>query len=145
MPTEANVTNLVRFFQKADRGGLAFAWEPTAAWPEKVVWTALPGAAPDPMPQDPFEPRPPTAHGVVYFRLTGKSGYSYRYTDADLQAAGGLVRRQNDGLLPVQQRQHVGRRPAAGGDPGRGTGVGWRSCQRALEVALAPAVTRERD
>jgi uncharacterized protein YecE (DUF72 family) len=83
-PTEQNITNLVTFFQKAERAGLAFAWEPTVAWPEKVVWKLCQGLRLV-YAQDPFASRPPTANGVVYFRMSGKSGYSYRYTDADLK------------------------------------------------------------
>jgi uncharacterized protein YecE (DUF72 family) len=83
-PTEQNITNLVTFFQKADRGGLALVWEPTVAWPEKAVWKLCQGLNLV-YAQDPFASRPPTANGVVYFRMSGKAGYTYRYTDADLQ------------------------------------------------------------
>ena len=69
VPTRANITNLVRFFAEADRGGLAFAWEPAVAWPEKVVWTLCQELQPDLRRRTPSS-RPPPANGVAYFRLS---------------------------------------------------------------------------
>lgn len=83
IPNQANVNNLVRFFAHVDRGGLAFAWEPRGPWPEKVVWRLCKELQLVPA-TDPFELRPPPSQ-AAYFRLHGKTGYSYRYTDRDLK------------------------------------------------------------
>ncbi len=67
-----------------DRGGLRFAWEPRGNWPTELVaqlcreLDLIHGV-------DPFVT--PPAHGSpFYFRLHGRGGYRYRYTDEDLLA-----------------------------------------------------------
>lgn len=81
-PNAANVTNLVRFFSQVDRGGMMMAWEVRGDWPVKLVqrlcqemkllYAVDPFAQPDP------------SSGTAYFRLNGKTGYGYRFTDRDL-------------------------------------------------------------
>ena len=81
-PTAEHIADLRRFFREVGRGGLTFAWEPRGAWPDETVQElcqelSLVHAV------DPFA-RPPVTKGTAYFRLHGKTGYGYRYTDQDL-------------------------------------------------------------
>lgn len=90
-PTEQNITNLVNFFQKAERAGLAFAWEPTVAWPEKVVWKLCQGLRLV-YAQDPFATRSTVSTGAAYLRLQGRTGYGYQHSDKDLQQLAAICR-----------------------------------------------------
>ncbi len=83
VPNSASVTNLVRFFSQLDRGGLTLVWEASGDWPAKLVqrlcqelkllYAVDPFVQPDPW------------NGTAYFRLNGKTGYGYRFTDRDLR------------------------------------------------------------
>ncbi len=82
-PTAKNLANLRRFFRWADRGGLRFGWEPRGPGWERPLVAELCRELDVVHVVDPFvessafgEPR--------YFRLHGKDGYDYRYTDAEL-------------------------------------------------------------
>jgi uncharacterized protein YecE (DUF72 family) len=81
-PNAASVTNLVRFFSQLDRGGLTLAWEARGDWPVKLVQRLcqelkLVYAV------DPFAQSDPCG-GTAYFRLNGKTGFGYRFTERDL-------------------------------------------------------------
>jgi uncharacterized protein YecE (DUF72 family) len=81
-PTDEHIANLRAFFRNVDRGGLLFAWEPRGAWPDDVV-RGLCQELDLIHCVDPFKQSP--AYGVpAYFRLHGRSGYGYRYTQEDL-------------------------------------------------------------
>jgi uncharacterized protein YecE (DUF72 family) len=89
-PTRENKNNLRGFFhelnrQAGQRGGekhLTFAWEPRGEWkPEEVG--ELCGELGLVHAVDPFQHAPVTS-GLAYFRLHGRSGYRYRFTDSDL-------------------------------------------------------------
>ena len=82
-PTEENVANMRRFFGKAERGGLAFCWEPRGGWPRELVkelcdelglWHVV----------DPFKERTVTPR-ACYFRLHGRKGWRYKYEDGELE------------------------------------------------------------
>lgn len=82
-PTQAHVDNLRRFFRTVPRAGLRFAWEPRGSWPEDLVRRLCQELdlvhCTDPFVSD-------SLHGAIrYYRLHGRGGYRYRYTDADLQ------------------------------------------------------------
>jgi uncharacterized protein YecE (DUF72 family) len=70
------------FFRRIDRRDYLLVWEPRGGWPEQEVedlcreLDLIHGV-------DPFRDRP-LAGSIRYFRLHGKDGYRYRYTDADL-------------------------------------------------------------
>jgi uncharacterized protein YecE (DUF72 family) len=81
-PNPGNLRNLRAFFQRVDRGGLKFTWEPRGEWPADLIrelCTEL--NLLDCV--DPFL-RPPVTGGTAYFRLHGRGGYDYVYSDAEL-------------------------------------------------------------
>ncbi len=81
-PEPGNVENLRRFFHTIERDGLILGWESRGEWPESllrdlVIELDLLDVV------DPFV-RLPVTGDVAYFRLHGRGGYRYRYTDDDL-------------------------------------------------------------
>ncbi len=89
-PTPAHVENLQRFFRRAPRDGLRFAWEPRGSWPEGLVRQLCQELdlihCTDPL-------TAPSVYGRVrYYRLHGRTGYRYRYTEEDLQQLRGHCR-----------------------------------------------------
>jgi uncharacterized protein YecE (DUF72 family) len=81
-PDKENLANLRAFFQWAERDGLIFAWEPRGAWPDELI-ERLCRELDLIHCVDPFER--PSVHGVpVYYRLHGRNGYDYRYSDGEL-------------------------------------------------------------
>ncbi len=94
-PIPEHIANLRGFFRRAERGGMVFAWEPRGKWAPELVRKLcrelhLVHAV------DPFHDRP-VAGGLRYFRLHGRTGYRYRYTDADLEE----LARRCSGRLPA--------------------------------------------
>ncbi len=83
LPTRENLRNLRTFFQEIDRGGRTLAWEPRGDdWPTELVRDLC---ADNNLIHcvDPFKANP--THGdSLYWRLHGRGGYHYRYTDDDL-------------------------------------------------------------
>ena len=83
LPTRENTRNLTAFFREIDRGGRTLAWEPRGDdWrPELIRELCAENNlihCVDPFKADPM-------HGdVLYWRLHGRTGYRYRYTDEDL-------------------------------------------------------------
>ncbi len=89
-PTPENKANLRAFFLELDRGTpqrgadeiLTYVWEPRGEWkPEEVrelceEWGLVHCV-------DPFRQQP-TMRRSGYFRLHGRTGYRYRYTEEDL-------------------------------------------------------------
>ena len=95
--TPENIKNLKKFFRKADRKELNFAWEPRGPWEDKVVkkicdeldlWQVV----------DPFVARTVTPDRC-YFRLHGIGGWRYKYEDVELEE---LV-----SLLPEKKLSYV--------------------------------------
>ncbi|HXF50650.1 MAG TPA: DUF72 domain-containing protein [Dehalococcoidia bacterium] len=91
-PTETSVANLRAFFRAAERDGRTFVWEPRGEWPPELVADVcrelrlVHGV-------DPFAG--PTLGGdVAYFRLHGRGGHRYRYTDEDLRELLGRCQRE---------------------------------------------------
>ncbi len=82
-PTEENKKNLISFFEHIDREGFTLLWEPRGVWqPEEIRELCrrlnLIHCV------DPFSARPVT-RGLRYFRLHGKGGYRYKYSDPELR------------------------------------------------------------
>lgn len=81
-PTDEHVADLRAFFRRIDRAGFALAWEPRGDWSDEIV-RALCQELDLLHATDPFVR--PCLHGrPAYFRLHGRAGYRYRYTDDDL-------------------------------------------------------------
>jgi uncharacterized protein YecE (DUF72 family) len=89
-PTRENKTNLRSFFREINRQVLSsrsgeqltYTWEPRGEWKSEEIQElceelGLVHAV------DPFQQQPAT-RGFGYFRLHGRSGYRYRFSDADL-------------------------------------------------------------
>jgi uncharacterized protein YecE (DUF72 family) len=81
-PTPENKKNLEKFFKTIKRKDYVFVWELRGKWERKEISAIckkldlLPCV--DPFNNEPFPGK------IGYFRLHGKTGYRYRYTDADL-------------------------------------------------------------
>ncbi len=81
-PTDEHVANLRAFFRNIERGGLILAWEPRGNWPDDLIG-GLCRELDLVHCVDPFG-RPPVHGDPAYFRLHGRGGYRYRYTEDDL-------------------------------------------------------------
>lgn len=81
-PCDEHLADMRAFFRAAPRDGLTFAWEPRGRWPDALV-AELCAELDLVHCVDPLARAPVTA-GAAYFRLHGRTGYRYRYTDADL-------------------------------------------------------------
>jgi len=83
LPSRENVRNFSTFFHELERRGRTFAWEPRGEdWSEELVRDLC---AENDLVHcvDPFQSEP--AYGKhLYWRLHGKAGYHYRYTEEDL-------------------------------------------------------------
>ncbi len=83
LPTRENIRNLERFFQDIDRGTSVLAWEPRGDdWTDELV-RAICAANWLIHCVDPFV-RDSTYGESLYWRLHGRAGYRYRYSDDDL-------------------------------------------------------------
>lgn len=83
LPTRENVRNLSAFFQQIDREDRTLAWEPRGDdWNPALVRDLC---ASNQLIHcvDPFESDPAFGQ-ALYWRLHGKTGYRYRYTEEDL-------------------------------------------------------------
>jgi uncharacterized protein YecE (DUF72 family) len=83
LPSRENVRNFSTFFREVERRGRIFAWEPRGEnWSPEVVRELC--AESDLVHcVDPFQSEP--AYGrELYWRLHGRTGYRYRYTEQDL-------------------------------------------------------------
>jgi uncharacterized protein YecE (DUF72 family) len=80
--TRENVAHMLAFFGQVDRGDVSFGWEPRGSWPDEVIADVcrqldLVHVV------NPFD-RTPQHGDMQYFRLHGRGGYRYQYTDQDL-------------------------------------------------------------
>ncbi len=82
-PEPENLRNLRRFFSGIKRERFQMAWEPRGEWPSDLV-AALCEEFDLLRCIDPFE-TDPTKVQAPYWRLHGKGGYSYRYSEDDLE------------------------------------------------------------
>lgn len=83
LPTRENLRNLTTFFHEVARDGRSFAWEPRGEdWtPELVHELCRENDLIHCV--DPFQAESVYGDGV-YWRLHGRTGYRYRYSDEDL-------------------------------------------------------------
>jgi len=83
LPSLENITHLETFFQTIADNSLTYIWEPRGQWKDITVrdlcqkLNLVHGV-------DPFV-KEPVFGKLQYYRLHGKGGYSYRYTDEDLE------------------------------------------------------------
>ena len=93
-PSERHVADLLAFFEgpgraPGDRGGRVFAWEPRGAWPPELVEELCEGLdlwhAVDPLAAESVTP------GRAYYRLHGRTGWRYRYEDAELEELAAML------------------------------------------------------
>lgn len=82
LPTQENIKNLYKFFQKIDRKGLYLFWEPRGKWKEeellKIFRDCDIGDCVDPFLREPLYGK------YLYFRLHGGKGYRKRYSQKEL-------------------------------------------------------------
>ena len=82
-PSEENISNLRSFFSSIPHEDFVFVWEPRGHWqPEEIAVLCqeldlIHGV-------DPFQAEPVFGN-ICYFRLHGKGGYRYHYTEQDLE------------------------------------------------------------
>ncbi len=81
-PAAEHVRNLRRFFRRAEREGLRLVWEPRGDWPAGLI-ERLCRELDLIHCVDPFAAQ--SVQGTPrYYRLHGRAGFRYRYTDEDL-------------------------------------------------------------
>ena len=89
-PSPTNVANLEKFFQRTGPQNWLTVWEPRGDWPADLVRELcckhdLVHCV------DPFQSAPLYGR-ALYFRLHGKGGYRYRYSDAELEDLARMLR-----------------------------------------------------
>lgn len=89
-PSPVHVANLRHFFEEIARHNLIMAWEPRGDWPRELVQELCNDLNLLPV-VDPFATLPYPGP-LAYFRLHGKTGYRYRYTDQDLAELAGMLK-----------------------------------------------------
>lgn len=89
-PTQGHKENMRRFFNTLQRDNLTLVWEPRGQWQAREIeelckkLDLVHGV-------DPFKNEP--VYGKLkYFRLHGKTGYTYRFTGEDLSWLRGICR-----------------------------------------------------
>ncbi len=96
-PTGENRDNLERFFRRIERDRWLVAWEPRGSWAPDDVRDLCRRLdlihCVDPLAAEPAHAPTP------YFRLHGRGGYRYRYTDADLADLAAVCRRRGAGYV----------------------------------------------
>jgi len=88
-PDSENIKNLRSFFSQVKREAFSLAWEPRGEWPRDLVQglcndLGLLHCV------DPFKNQPVPGQ-QIYWRLHGKGGYSYRYSDQELAELGSML------------------------------------------------------
>lgn len=94
VPSPVNVKNFTTFFDKLRKEPRRLAWEPRGAWPADLI-RGLCAELGLIHCVDPFVNR--SVFGdMVYWRLHGKGGFSYKYTEEDLGELRGMLATQPD-------------------------------------------------
>jgi uncharacterized protein YecE (DUF72 family) len=82
-PLEQNAKNMRTFFNKIDRKGFTFAWEPRSAWPDELIKMLCEKLdlihCVDPFRNESLSGR------ISYFRLHGITSYADTYTNEELK------------------------------------------------------------
>lgn len=89
-PTPEHTVNLQTFFETVERGRLALAWEPRGKWTDAEI-RGLCRRLDLIHCVDPFQ-RPSVWGAPTYYRLHGRAGYHYRYSEAELEELRGFCR-----------------------------------------------------
>lgn len=96
-PTPEHLRNLESFLDRIGEVPFRIAWEPRGDWPAETVRRICERYglihAVDPL------ACPPATEGIAYFRLHGRTGYGYRYTDEDLRALWDLCQRFREAFV----------------------------------------------
>jgi uncharacterized protein YecE (DUF72 family) len=127
LPTRENIRNFEAFFRDIHRGHRIFAWEPRGNdWDDRLV-RRLCAAHGLVHCVDPFV-RDSTYGESLYWRLHGKGGYRYRYSESDLvELSGKLQGRSDPAALDyimfnnISSREDAMRFSSMCGGRGRGT------------------------
>jgi uncharacterized protein YecE (DUF72 family) len=82
-PTLENIRNFRTFFNRADREGRRLAWEPRGEWPAELI-RELCAEFDLTHCVDPFKDSS-IYGGLIYWRLHGRNGYRYVYSDDELK------------------------------------------------------------
>jgi len=104
VPSAGNRRNMEGFFTSIERRGLLLGWEPRGRWEPGEV-KALCADLGLIHVVDPFRARP-VSGGTRYFRLHGKGGYGYKYTEKDIGALAGLAS-ENPGAYFMFNNVHM--------------------------------------
>ncbi|MDQ2936269.1 MAG: DUF72 domain-containing protein [Acidobacteriota bacterium] len=87
--TKEHISNLERFFSGINRENLEFCWEPRGAWNSEVI-SSICKAHKLRHVVDSFTAKTVTPKHC-YFRLHGKTGWRYKYDDAELEELASLL------------------------------------------------------
>ncbi|MEW6214692.1 MAG: DUF72 domain-containing protein [Nitrospirota bacterium] len=91
-PTGGNKQNLKRFFSSIERKDFYLVWEPRGPWQKEEIKALCEDLGLIHC-VDPFKEE--SLYGeIAYFRLHGKDGYRYQYTDEELKALMAKVRQR---------------------------------------------------
>lgn len=103
-PNSANKKNLQDFFESIKRKDSLLVWEPRGRWERPEILGLCEKLDLVPC-LDPFRNRPlPCDRG--YFRLHGKKGYRYKYTDSDFKELAELVESDFWQNLPPAEKNY---------------------------------------
>jgi len=97
-PAPENKGNLEKFFKAIKRKNFIFVWEPRGRWEREEIsnlcekLNLLPCLDPFKSEIPPEAAEKPFPGKVGYFRLHGKAGYRYKYTDSDLKELKALAK-----------------------------------------------------
>jgi uncharacterized protein YecE (DUF72 family) len=94
LPIRENVRNFREFFGRVEPEAFRLAWEPRGDWPDALIQELC---AEHNLIHcvDPFK-KLPVYGDWIYWRLHGRGGYRYRYTDEDLQELEMTLSRYSD-------------------------------------------------
>ncbi len=98
-PEDENLKNLRNFFSQIDREGFSLAWEPRGEWSRDLIG-GICGEFDLLHCADPFKAEAIPSRGI-YWRLHGKTGYSYRYSDEELAELSTMLRNAQEGAGPA--------------------------------------------
>ena len=82
-PTNENIANLRRFFERAKRGKFHMGWEPRGEWDVELIASLCNELDLIPV-ADPLKAEPIAIGQIRYFRLHGTTGPRHRFTNDEL-------------------------------------------------------------
>ena len=88
-PTNENITNLRRLFERAKRGKFYMGWEPRGEWDMEQVASLCRELDLIPV-LDPLKDAPIAVGKIQYFRLHGTTGPRHRFTNEELNRLLGI-------------------------------------------------------